>query len=222
MKIAITTAWDETYDPIVQITLPRMAEYCTRRGYDLRAYPNRFTLDPSDLFVYGDRCKLQIYKDLYEEKKWDAIVWLDIDCLITNPGKSIDHWAESFPFTWSYDVSGPLSGLTIARTDPAVHMWLNAVQHKCVELKSERAPNGESDQVAMRQLMLYPPYDFARAGLVACKDIGHCFDYSLYGWERYNRLGNWEPGDWIFTVPGLPLEQRIAKLKEKLELCKGW
>ena len=146
MRIAITSAWNRAYQPIADITVPVMVEYAKKHGYSFRGWPDRYhtdeARDPSFL-TFGDRAKLQIYKDLYND--FDVIVWLDVDTLVTNPEKRIEDILGARPFVWSVDHHGPLSGFTIARCIPPVHLALNTVLHRgrCVvawhDRKSTRA-----------------------------------------------------------------------------------
>lgn len=215
MRIALVTAWDELYADIAGLTAPIMHLYCLRHGYDFLPFKNRFHLsierDPS-LLTYGDRAKIQIYKDYYSQ--YDAIAWLDIDTVITNLEVKLEDLLGGRPFLWTYGPSGPLSGFTIARTTPRVHLALHAVQHWAAEQKGPDAPGGRSDQDGMRHFLKVPPFDEVFENIVSCKDAGHCMPFSVYGWNEYAWLGDWERGDFLFTVPSLPVPARLKMLTE--------
>lgn len=222
----VTTAWNDAYQGIANITSPVMASYCHGHGYTYLAYPGRYhtdeARDPSFL-TYGDRCKLQIYKELYAD--FDVIVWLDVDTMITNPAIRIEDVLGERPFLWSYDHHGPLSGFTIARCIPEVHMALNTVQRRAAEdawslgtSGKPLAPGGRSDQDTMRFFMPMAPFDaiFGRPNLVSCKEAGHCMPLDLMGVESiYAYIAQWEPGDFLATLPGAPVAERIEYLRAK-------
>lgn len=218
-RIALTTSWNEAYDAIAEVTTPLMYAYCLRNGYNFVPYKGKFhldmALDPS-LLTYGDRCKIQLYKDLYYQ--YDLVVWMDVDTVITNIDVRMEDIIDDRPFLWTYGPSGPLSGFTMARTIPEVHCALHAVQHRAAEDASPLAPGGRSDQDTMRFFMPVPPYDriFGGRNLVSCKTAGHCMPFDRFGWSpRYSYLGDWEPGDFLWTIPSVPIEERLALLREK-------
>jgi hypothetical protein len=214
LKLALITSWDDAYDTIAQVTTPVMHLYCLKHGYEFRPYKGKFHLDKErdpSLLTYGDRIKIQIYKDLYKE--FDAIAWLDVDCLITNMEVRLDVLLGERPFLWTYGPSGPLSGFTIARCIPLTHLFLHSVQHRAAEDASPQAPGGRSDQDTMRFFMTMPPYDEIARNLVSCKEAGHCFIPERYGWQDYAWLCGWEPTDFVLTFPSIPIMERLELLK---------
>ena len=206
-----------------------MVEYAKKHGYSFRGWPDRYHTDeqrdPSFL-TYGDRAKLQIYKDLYND--FDVIVWLDVDTLVTNPEKCIEDILGARPFVWSVDHHGPLSGFTIARCIPPVHLALNTVLHRAAEdawslgtTGKPLAHGGRSDQDTMRFFAPWRPFNeiFGTQNQLTCKEMGHCFPCERMGIEPlYWYLMNWEPGDFLATWPGAPVQDRIAYLSEMREM----
>ena len=215
MRIALTTAWNEAYEDIAQVTTPVMHYYALKHGYDFLPLRGKFHLDmerDKSLLSYGDRCKIQIFKDYYND--YDAIAWIDVDTLVTNLGRRLEDILEDRTFLWTYGPSGPLSGFTIARCIPEVHLALHQVLHRAAEDAGPTAPGGRSDQDTMRYFMTMPPFDkvFGGRNLVSCKEAGHCFPFSLYGWGDYAWLGNWEEGDFLWTAPAIPIDKRLEYL----------
>lgn len=202
-------------------TTPVMHLYCEQRGYQFLPFKNRFHLDavPNKFLNYGDRMKIQLYKDLYDD--FDCIVWLDVDVLITNMEIKIEDLMGDRPFLWTYCPSGPLSGFTLARTIPSTLLWLHSVQHFAAEKVSTLDPTGWSDQNAMRHLMHLPPYAEVASNIVSCKEAGHCFPADQYGWEQWAAMCDWEPGDFLFTVPSLPLDWRLGLMGIKRQMLYG-
>lgn len=223
-RIILTTAWNLLYEPIAAVTTPVMHAYCLAHGYDFRPFRGKFhldmALDPS-LLSYGDRCKIQLYKDMYDEA--DLIVWLDVDTMITNMAVRLEDIIEDRCFLWTYGPTGPLSGFTMARTTPQVHNALHQVQHRAAEDASPAAPGGRSDQDTMRFFAPHPPFTevFGGRNLVSCKEAGHCFPAHIYGWERYAYLCDWTEGDFLWTLPAKPVEERVERLLEVRKATYG-
>lgn len=215
MRIALVTSWDAAYNDLALLTTPLMHLYCLKNGYDFKPFYGKFHLDKErdpSLLTYGDRIKIQIYKDLYTQ--YDVVAWMDVDVVITNLDKKLEDILGERKFLWTYGPSGPLSGFTIARTIPDVLMALHMTQHRAAEDASPQAPGGRSDQDTMRYFMTMKPYSdiFGGHNLVSCKEAGHCFPFELYGWMAWAELGNWEPGDFVVTVPSLPIAERLELL----------
>lgn len=216
MRVALITAWDDAYEEIALLATPVMHLYCLKHGYTFLPFRGKFHLDPDrdpSLLSYGDRCKIQLYKDLYPD--YDLIVWMDVDTIVTNMEVRLEDVLGDRPFLWTYGPSGPLSGFTLARCIPKVHLALHSVLHWCAEQKSAEAPFGRADQDGMRALSALPPYAevFGGTNLVSCKEAGHCMPFDLYGWGHYAWLGNWDPGDFLVTIPSLPVAERIELLR---------
>jgi hypothetical protein len=203
-----------------------MVEYAKKHGYSFCGWPDRYHTDeqrdPSFL-TYGDRAKLQIYKDLYAD--FDVIVWLDVDTLITNQDKRIEDILGDRPFLWTVDWHGPLSGFTIARCIPSVHLALNTVLHRAAEdawslgtTGKPLAHGGRSDQDTMRFFAPWRPFNeiFGPQNQVTCKEAGHCMPMAYMKADPlYFYIANWEPGDFLWTLPGAPVAERVALLFEK-------
>jgi hypothetical protein len=159
-----------------------------------------------------------------------------VDVLISNPDIQIETKLSHDPFLWTYDHNGPCSGFWIARCTPEVLMMFNKVRNDGMLSRSSIArvvdnpkrvtidfePYGTSDQMLMRELMNIPPYKFVLQNYLSCKQAGHCFDLPAMGVpEMYNFIANWELGDWLYTIPSLPLVRRIALLRDKAKEIYG-
>lgn len=202
-RIVVFSTWNSDYSCLADIARPNWVAYCKRHGYGLRFYPGEFHLNPKELATYGDKGKFRLYYDLRGHA--DYVMWLDIDSLFMNHDIKIeDRMGQRF--VWTYDDSGPLSGLWIAGTDAVTEKHLryayekaaieNNVRHGVIET------NGISDQDAMRSLMAIPPFEMTFANCQPAMTFGHCFPENYYD------------GAWIITFPGRPLNERIALMQE--------
>ena len=232
-KVVLFSCYNRAYAPLAAIAGPNWMAYCRKHGYGLRLYPNGFHLDPSQPATYGDKGKFQWYYDIRggDKSVIDIIMFLDIDSLFTNMEIEVTDWMDGAPlllikqrpvntittaaragvfdkapFFWTYDDSGPLSGLYIARTDDSVERHLrkayelaaaeNNVRHGQIE------PNGISDQDAMRRLMSVPPFRDTFQHCYPAEDVGHCYPE------------NWKPGKWIVTFPGRSFADKLSGMRE--------
>lgn len=203
-RVCIISTWNERYAPIAEIAVPNFEAYARRHGYAARMFPGEYHEDPSRPETYGDKGKFRLWYDVAGHA--DIVMWLDIDSLFMNMDLGIEPFMMHESFLWTYDENGPLSGLWIARTGVTTEKHLrkayemaaveNNVRHGVIE------PNGISDQDAMTRLMSVPPFKSTFGHPRAAEDVGHCY-------ER-----NYVPGKWLITFPGLPLEDKIAKMRE--------
>lgn len=232
MRVAIITAFDAKYAPIADVTLQPMRDYAARHGYGLML--GRYHEDPTDLRTYGDRGKIDLYQIHYDAH--DVLMWLDVDVLVTNPEIRIEDVLGDRPFLWTYDGNGPCSGFWIARCNEPVGLTFQKVQNEAALGRSVIAreawdphrmtlqfePSGSSDQMVMRSLMGIPPYAEVLKHCVSGKEAGHCYDNRILDWPKhYDYLSHWEPGDWLYTLPSVPLERRRILLERKRNALYG-
>lgn len=228
MRTLLITVIDAAYKDIGDITLPNMQRYCEKHGYGLEV--GAYRTDPSDLLRFGDRGKYSMFEKFYND--YSTIMFLDLDALIMNSDIKIEDVIGDRPFIWTHHVDGPCSGFWIAHTEPIVHLTLGAIANKAPlvgnvrtreelgpphKIVLEMEPRGQSDQSVMTSLMNTPPYSTVLGpnNCVTGKEAGHCLDYRAIGWPKhFDYLGNWEPGDWIYTAPAQPLNKRIELLRQ--------
>jgi hypothetical protein len=228
-KVALITVLSPEYAAIGDITLPIMDRYCHRHGYTLKVGP--YTVDSGSLLTYGDRGKIEMFINLFND--FTTIMFLDVDAVIMNSAIRVEDVLANRPFLWTYGPDGPCSGFWIARCYPKVHHMLATVQNRAPlvgnvrtrevvgpphKIVLEMEPRGQSDQEVMRSLMGIPPFSDLLQHCVSLKSAGHCFDFRELGYPPiWDPLGNYEQGDWIYTVPGAPLKRRIELLKAAAE-----
>jgi hypothetical protein len=205
-RICLMSVTNKKYDPIAALAEPNWLAYCKKHNYAFRLYTGAYHEDPSQVDTYGDKVKFECYYDM--RGLFDVVMFLDIDSLFTNMDIRIEDRLMGQRFFWTYDDNGPLSGLMIMHTDDVTEKHLrkayelaareNNVRHGQIE------PNGISDQDAMTRLMNVPPFRDTFRFCYPAKEVGHCFPQ------------NWEPGDWIYGVPGCPVDEKLALMKEML------
>lgn len=224
MRIAILTSFNREYAPLADVALPLMKRYADKHGYGLHV--GKYHTDPANLGDYGDRGKIALYNQHYDAH--DILVWMDIDMLIMNSDITVEEKIGSMPFLWCYDVNGPNSAFWIARCQPSVKLFLNAVAcnapnrgkiipredigppHRVVV---QLEPHGSSDQEEMTRLMNIPPYSSVACYCQTGRKVGVTYLYDEYGWQDYYQYGNYQEGDWILTFPSIPFERRLELMQ---------
>lgn len=225
--IAIIFCYNDAYVPIAQITLPILKRYAALRNYVLHGGFNFYKEDPTNLRDYGDRGKLDMFCQLYDD--FEMVMFLDIDALVMNSAICIEDVLGNRPFIWSHTPDGPASGFWIARCTPQVRHTLTTVQRLAQQKGAVVAkenlgpphsvtlsfePRGTSDQTTMTGLMHTPPFSDVLGHCVPGKQVGHCVDDAArYGWAGMESQIQYEPGDFLLTAPALPIAERVEVLR---------
>lgn len=238
-RTAILLAFNEPYYPIARVTVPILMRYADKHGYVVHGGDSHYKEDPGNLRDYGDRGKIDMFMQVYDE--FEIVMFLDVDALIMNHAITIEDVLvngaqqeymgkalEGRSFLWSWDWNGPCSGFWIARCVPGVKQMFLTVQREAqkrgavsvqenlgpphsVTLNME--PRGTSDQTTMRSIMHLPPFKSILGNCVSLKEAGHTYDdFSRYGWQGLERYGQYEAGDWIVTAPGIPIDEKVRIL----------
>jgi hypothetical protein len=79
MKTLLYTGHDAAYKPLADITVPRMAEYAERHGFDFTCHTEPLIQVPNGIYWTGVCGALQAFEDGY-----DRAIYLDVDQLVTN------------------------------------------------------------------------------------------------------------------------------------------
>lgn len=202
-KVAIFSTFNDKYAPLAEIARPSWKAYAERHGYALCFYPGEYHEDPSRPQTFGDKGKHRLYYDL--RGHCDIVMFLDIDVIIMNPAIKIESVLEDRTFLWTYDDSGPMSGLWIARTDDTTERHLRYAYERASRESNVRygkiEPNGISDQDSMRDLMVIPPFSQTFGNCEPSIEVGHCFET------------NYKHGAWLITFPGMSVEQKAERMK---------
>src|SRR5436190_22999566 len=94
------TLYADNYSELAELTIPYMEKYCKRHGYSFHPVKCEVLKDNS----FGFRKVKEAAKLL---PKYDALMVMDIDCLITNQTKKIEDYLErGKDFYISRDING--------------------------------------------------------------------------------------------------------------------
>lgn len=216
MRIALYTMHsDATLGEMAAITVPNKVEYCRRNGYDYLQVP--FT---GECHPWPGYDRIPYLIALLKSGAYDWIFWLGCDALITNLSIKLE------------ELTDRNCGMVIATDALEVQMDSFLVQPKVggIELIEEiwstrdgnHGPNYEQSNLARK----IETKQFRSVVKLVPQRVMNSFNYSLYpaswgarygtGTDRLGTNGQWQPGDFVFHVPGKELSRKISELKAKV------
>lgn len=196
MKVALATFNSPSYQELAELTLPGKKAYCQRHGYDLIAGVHHGSIER----MGWDRIGLV---DQWLPK-YDAVMWVDCDAIITNHTKKVtDVVSPTDNFVLTADLYGLNTGTFVAVNNLMTRQFLFAVLAAGPELV-EKHHWGE--QEAIIRLLQSPPWNnFAR---VVPQNAMNSYLNSAMGRPDWF-MGNFQPGDWILHMAGIPYPQKL-------------
>lgn len=104
MKTLLYTGYDEAYEKLAEITVPRMSQYAYDHGYDSKFYTEPIRDIPNGIYWTGVFGAMEAFKDGYERA-----IYLDADQLITNNAHKLPEWTFGFHASkdWGNDAVEP-------------------------------------------------------------------------------------------------------------------
>ncbi len=201
MNAAIYIYYTPSWQPLADIVLPMVKQYCLKYGY-------RRCLMPS-----AENSNWAARKILYLEMllvNYDFIWVLDLDTLITNPSIPFtDFTDDEHDIFITKDINGINAGSWIVRNTKASRDFIGKI------VDNFDAPH---EQILMNKYL----------HMVKVKYLPHP-SINSYKYELYYNLpellaacgyipikhehGQWESGDLLLHLPGLSLEKRIEIFK---------
>lgn len=208
MRSVITTV-SHSWQELANLVLPVMQAYCNKNGYGLE-----IKFIPSTFEFHKIRAILSALE------KSNVVFCLDLDTLITNHQIKFESFLDAeHDFYITQDINEINSGAIIAKNTLFVRGLLNYV----LLSGAENEQNGFKPHMNNPEVKILPhpsinsyPYDeYAPTwGLIP----GRVPLFGIGGKPTHEQ-GNWEPGDFIAHLPGLPLSRRIeifTKMKEQI------
>jgi len=202
MKTALLSFYDESFEPLTNLTFPSLHEYCERWGYS-PYFGKPFTnCDPRNGFdrfvaVYG----------LFEQG-YDAVMWIDADAMITNHNISIADRLGDEKFVIAADLHGLNSGVFIARN----HIETRELIMSLINLgEMLLGDHPFREQEALNRYLSFDHYK-RMVTILPQRMLNAVIN------EYYQRppgfTGNWQPGDWILHFPGISMPDRLRIVPE--------
>lgn len=213
MNVALFTMHSERNRALWEITLPNKTEYCDRQKYEL-------VLDPCSFVVPPGWERLSSIQALLISGKYEWVWWLGSDCLITNLTTRLEPLMEGAPaLVLAYDAQQNQGDSILFRAcEQSVHL-LQRMQNKFAVLKN----HVWAEQQALEDLIP----EFREHIKIVPQRSMNSFEYNNYlclggkyaeRQDAFGNDGNWQPGDFVFHCPGLPMWRKAELLEQHVPL----
>lgn len=201
MTFGIFVSHDGQYfQPLADITIPVLREYCARHGYKL----SLAVAPPVTRTLVWDRCLTML--DNLDRFDW-TLHW-DADALVTNLTIRLEDIVAQFPpgrdMILSRDHTGLNDGIVFTRRSPRSRaLWADMWAMKD-EVSSLGATWRFMEETPEQTIIGEVP-----------QKLFNSYPYAEYGIDYPE--GTWAPGDFVFHVPGKTTADRVALLTPMLE-----
>ncbi len=212
---SVVTTMSDSWAPLAEIVLPNMFAYCSKNGYgtEVRMIPPSFEFHKIEMI-------------LSTLEKSNVVFCLDLDTLITNHNIKFEEFLDAeHDFYITQDINTWNVGSVIIKNTDWARSWMETI------LKNEEGH--ENEQTA---IMKYMANSRDKIKVLPHPSI-NSYPYDEYaptyglieGWEPTtgsrgkptHEQGDWQPGDFIAHLPGLPVSRRIEifnKMKDQIIL----
>lgn len=208
--VAIVTSYPRRWEHLAAVTNALKEQYASKWGY-------HFFSDCSDVYATeGPKVGtpilgfIKLDMLLYYLQKYETVVWIDADALITNRNIQIEDFLIRRPdkdVILGYDNNGFHSTVIFARNTPTARDYLHAantigrqffIGHPWHEME------------ALRYFWLAPNYH-DRVGFFSAKEICPILKpaYAPHLPMSIGREYAWAPGDWLLHLSALPDAKRL-------------
>lgn len=211
MRTTVLTTISDSWKELGDTVLPVMAAYCKKQVYsfEVRTIPSTFEFH-----------KIHAVLDVLASGE-DLVFCLDSDILITNHTRMVEEFIDSeHDLFITQDINEINIGSFIVKNT----FWARGLLCYVAECSdAENEQNGFKPHMENPEVKILPhpsinsyPYDeYAPTyGLIP----GRSPLLGITGRPTHEQ-GNWEPGDFIAHLPGLPLQRRIeifTKMKDQI------
>jgi hypothetical protein len=205
------TCNDNNYNFLASITAPTKKEYAEKWGFVFEHVKLQGNMHPAWE-------KARVTARMLE--KYDGVLYIDCDAAIINQNFDFRPYIEKHDFIISTDVNGINAGVYYAKSTPLVKQFFFAVNTWGPMFYGGHPWN---DQEAMKYYLANPPYNHLATYMpqnFMNSYIHEGFNYTNHPFPDYIQ-GNYQPGDWIIHLPGMPMEVRVRYLQEKITKGKN-
>ena len=205
MKVVFITNHSPEYGDLAKATLPSRRDYCRKHGYQLHIQ----TIPLSDRGLNWDKLVL-ISRALQSA---DVVVWNGADVVFMNLDFKVESILDQFPnhpVILSTDVYGINSDNMIFRKSPWSDQFLFALSTLGYALYRNHP---WQEQEAIIRFASAQPYIDKIA--YAPQNLMNSYLNDLYG-RPTSWPGHYQEGDWLLHLPGIPNEQRIDVINNRL------
>jgi SAM-dependent methyltransferase len=197
--VALVTAWDGAMAAVAEVVLPNQERYCRRHGYALHAIRMR---DGTGCWI-----KPRAVREGFGLAPW--VCWMDLDAVVVNPSVTLDILLDTdADLVVSADRNGLNNGVLCWRRGP----WAWDMLDRWEGHAGYYAGHPNAEQTTLAYLLYREPRDKVR---VVPQRLCNSYRYELYGLGDY-LAGQYQPGDFVLHLPGLPNERRLEILRDVL------
>lgn len=213
-QIAIVHQTASPCNELTNITFRNHIEYALKHGYILQ----EVQLNPDA----GN--KLSMLGQVLENTDIHRAFWIDSDAVFTNPELRLTDHLPQGKVVMACDIFGPSADCLWVENCPEVRRLLWAASQVAAWALHGDDPGimRFREQTGLRYLSLHPPYQDLFTYVDHRLMKSHKNEYYLDG-RPEDGFGQWQPGDFILHLGGLPPVLQISILESALGLVgKGF
>lgn len=231
LSTLVFTAHDKAYAELAAITVPRMQSYAKRHGYEFICYTEPLADIPNAIYWSG------VLGAVHNLEKYDRVMYLDVDQLITNPDLPVDYLipfvTTGFHASWDWGIDA---------TEPWQFSMCGWVAHQdCIPIFQEafrvepewrNRPFPEQGPMQYGAEMVMTGVALMHDELLDFRDLIEPYKglYTIHPRRTFNAVpeqvspGNvpepWQLGDFAAHLTMLSIDDRIKLAKEIYEKTK--
>jgi len=201
-RICIQILYTSDWLGIAKIMLPNVIEYTKKHNYSIDV---KCVDSPFDGYE-----KLRQIKEKFDNDKYDVVVSMDCDTLITSHKHKIEDLLDSeCDAVFNYDYNGLNCGVFILKNTTKTKQVIDSA------LLQQGFNGMECEQDALNKVKKYFNYRIVPQ-----------YKMNSYLYELYNEIppqdhngGQWEQGDWLLHLPAISMDKRkelLNEFKEKI------
>lgn len=211
MKTCLYTGYDEAYEDLARLTVPRMRRYAERHGLHFEVFNFTEKPMPPPLNVYWTG----VYRglDMLAMERFDRAIYLDVDQMVTNEDFDIQQTLINFqhgfhaPRDWGNDAqTDDLSACCLV-----LHHDSICVLDRMLGLEPEFRDKPFPEQAPMRQIYRNNCSEEVAPMYVWNRKPFNCVPEKV---SPGNVPEPWQPGDWCAHLTMLDLTDRIKLFHE--------
>lgn len=201
MKTILYTGHDATYAALAAITVPRIAQYAERHGYDFHCSTEPLLDVPNGIYWTGVCGALKAFDDGYERA-----IYLDVDQLITNYSSVLPDWGFGFHASkdWGEDAVEPWQ---FSMCGFVAHPDSVSLLRKAVSMEPEWRDRPFPEQNTVQEIAK----NFTDMVTVHPRKLFNAVPDAVCPGKVPEP---WVNGDWCAHLTMLPIDERVKLAKE--------
>jgi len=211
-RIAVVSMWDGRQSALAAISAPNKAAYCARRGYDWLPHTSGFLSERPVAWS-----KLHFIREALADHDW--VFWSDADSLVMNPTIALEDFTQTAAdLVITRDHHGINSGSFLLRRSEWSHRFIEALW-ACPEAPDyQKHFNIWTDRLWENRAfwMVLNRHEYRRHTLVVPQRRLNSYARGLH---PGNADANFQPGDFILHLPGIPDARRLPILRAAVALA---